>query len=325
MDKRYQVFISSTYADLKEERSRVIQTLMEMDCIPAGMEIFPALDEDQFNFIKKVIDDCDYYILIIGGRYGSLSNDGLSYTEKEFDYAVQKNVKIIALIHENPAKISVEKSDINPDLREKLESFRIKAETGRLVKFWNKPEDLPGLVALSLSKTIKTYPAIGWVRANAIGSAEILAELNELRKENTQLKSDYESEIVAKKQDVSKDELAGFEDKYTFNANFLSSSPTEITKTWGEIFYIISPFLMEHPLDRNVNEYLASKALKDIGRIGRYPSIDKDDFNTIKIQLESLKLVEVKYLPTTQGGAGLFWNLTDEGSKTMKYMRSVKK
>jgi hypothetical protein len=60
MDKRYQVFVSSTYADLKEERQRVIQALMEMDCIPAGMELFPAADQEQFEFIKRVIDDCDY-------------------------------------------------------------------------------------------------------------------------------------------------------------------------------------------------------------------------------------------------------------------------
>ena len=71
MEKRYQVFVSSTFADLKEERRKVIQTLMEMDCIPSGMEIFPAADEEQWEFIKKVISDCDYYILIIGGRYGS--------------------------------------------------------------------------------------------------------------------------------------------------------------------------------------------------------------------------------------------------------------
>lgn len=45
MDKRYQVFVSSTFTDLKEERKHVIQTLMEMDCIPAGMELFPAIDE----------------------------------------------------------------------------------------------------------------------------------------------------------------------------------------------------------------------------------------------------------------------------------------
>jgi hypothetical protein len=77
MDKRYQVFISSTYADLQEERRRVIQTVIETDCIPAGMELFPAADEEQLEFIKRVIDDCDYYLLIIGGRYGSLSPEAL--------------------------------------------------------------------------------------------------------------------------------------------------------------------------------------------------------------------------------------------------------
>ena len=81
MEKRYQVFVSSTYADLREERQRVIQALMEMDCIPSGMELFPAADEEQWHFIRKVIDDCDYYLLIIGGRYG-LTPEGLSYTEK---------------------------------------------------------------------------------------------------------------------------------------------------------------------------------------------------------------------------------------------------
>ena len=99
MDKRYQVFVSSTYADLKEERQHVLQALMEMDCIPAGMELFPAADEEQWEFIKKVIDDCDYYLLIIGGRYGSTTDDGISYTEKEFDYAVENGLKVVALIH----------------------------------------------------------------------------------------------------------------------------------------------------------------------------------------------------------------------------------
>ncbi|WP_271025211.1 DUF4062 domain-containing protein [Rhizobium sp. RCAM05973] len=67
MDVRYQVFISSTFYDLKDERSAVFQTLMAMDCIPAGMELFPAMDEEQFKFIQRIIDDSDYYILIIGG------------------------------------------------------------------------------------------------------------------------------------------------------------------------------------------------------------------------------------------------------------------
>ena len=117
MDKRYQVFVSSTYADLKQERQRVIQALMEMDCIPAGMELFPAADDEQWAFIKRIIDDCDYYLIIIGGRYGSLTPEGISYTEKEFNYALERGLKIIALLHEEPDSIPVNKSDIDPVLR----------------------------------------------------------------------------------------------------------------------------------------------------------------------------------------------------------------
>lgn len=170
MEKRYQVFVSSTYADLKEERQHVTQALMEMDCIPAGMELFPATDEEQWEFIKRIIDDCDYYLLIIGGRYGSTTDEGISYTEKEYDYAVENGLKVIALLHKKPDEIPVGKSDTAPELREKLQAFRDKVSDNRLVKFWTSATELPSLVTLSLSKTIKMFPAIGWVRASAIKS-----------------------------------------------------------------------------------------------------------------------------------------------------------
>lgn len=192
MDKRYQIFVSSTYTDLREERQRVIQTLMEMDCIPSGMELFPAADEEQWEFMKKVIDDCDYYLLIIGGRYGSLTSEGLSYTEKEYDYAVEKGIKVIALIHGKPEEIPSGKSESEPELREKLNKFRGKVAQSRIVKFWEKASDLPGIVALSLSKTIKMYPAVGWVRADQIASTELLNEVNELRKNKERLETEVE-------------------------------------------------------------------------------------------------------------------------------------
>ena len=188
MDKRYQVFVSSTYADLQEERQKVIQTLMEMDCIPAGMELFPAADDEQWEFIKRVIDDCDYYILIIGGRYGTLTDEGISYTEKEYDYAISIGLKVLAFVHEQPDKIAVGKSDVDPALRNKLDQFRSEVATNRLVKFWRSAGELPGLVALSLQKTIKIYPATGWVRASNVASDELLVDLNDLRKENARLK-----------------------------------------------------------------------------------------------------------------------------------------
>mgnify|MGYP000509063210 CR=1 FL=1 len=96
MKKKYQVFISSTYEDLKEERAAVTQCLLNNNCIPVGMEQFPASNMSQMEYIKKMLDDCDYYILIIGGRYGSLDDDGIGYTEKEYNYAIQKGIPVMA-------------------------------------------------------------------------------------------------------------------------------------------------------------------------------------------------------------------------------------
>lgn len=63
--KKYQVFVSSTYEDLKPERQEIMHALLELDCIPSGMELFSAADEDQWSLIKGVIDDCDYYVVVI--------------------------------------------------------------------------------------------------------------------------------------------------------------------------------------------------------------------------------------------------------------------
>jgi len=52
-DKKYQVFISSTYSDLIDERRKVLDILLMADCIPAGMEAFVATDIEQFEVIKK--------------------------------------------------------------------------------------------------------------------------------------------------------------------------------------------------------------------------------------------------------------------------------
>ncbi|PLR29191.1 DUF4062 domain-containing protein, partial [Chimaeribacter arupi] len=182
MDKRYQVFVSSTYTDLINERHEIMSTLMKMDCIPAGMEHFPAADEEQWNFIKRIIDDSDYYLLIIGGRYGSLDEDGVSFTEKEYDYAVSKNIKVVALIHGSPEKLTFQNSEQDPSLREKLQAFKDKVKTKRLVNFWTNPSELTGKVVLGITNAKAAYPAIGWVRADRVSNEDSLIEINELRK-----------------------------------------------------------------------------------------------------------------------------------------------
>lgn len=330
MEKRYQVFVSSTFADLQQERQKVIQALMEMDCIPAGMELFPAADDEQWEFIKRVIDDCDYYVLIIGGRYGSLTPEGISYTEKEHDYAISIGLKVLAFVHKLPDEIPVGKSDIDPSLRAKLDAFRNKVCESRLVKMWHNASELPGLVALSLSKTIKIYPAVGWIRASNVSSDDLLAELNEIRKENAQFRSaldDYESRPIPKDTD-----LASLDDSYQVNLKWTLSGrygsekkQTKVEATWGEIFARIAPDLQERPSDSVVNHKLGSALYRKIDPSSdRAVKVQHDDFQTIGVQLSALGLVSISYLPTTTGGNALFWTLTKRGQRLMMQLRTVK-
>lgn len=327
MDKRYQVFVSSTYVDLKEERQSVTQTLMEMDCIPAGMELFPAADEEQWTFIQRVIDDCDYYLLIIGGRYGSLSDEGVSYTEKEFDYAVKKGLKVVALLHADPGTLPFEKSEITPELRERLSAFRTKVSTGRVVKFWTQSTELPGLVSLSLAKTIKLFPALGWVRANESSSEGLLLEINELRKLNDSLNSQLLNLESQKKPVYSIPDLADLDDSFLLNGSYLNGRGDEDTwkasLTWKEIFYYISPYLVGGGAGEAVKEVLKNAACARFGMEMAYSSLDDQDFQTVTIQIQALGLVSIEVSDSVSKEP--IWQLTDYGKKMMVELRAVRK
>ena len=331
MDKRYQVFVSSTYADLKDERHRVTQTLMEMDCIPAGMELFPAVDEEQWEFIKRVIDDCDYYILIIGGRYGSLTEEGISYTEKEYDYAISIGIKVLAFVHERPEEIPVGKSDIDPTLRAKLDDFRSKVTANRLVKFWTTATELPGIVALSLSKTIKLYPAVGWIRARNIASDEILTDLNDLRKENDRLRTKIKQFEAQDPPEALN--LAGLDEPFQFQVTWRTSGQyggtkyEVLTATWSDIFAAIAPSLVEHPPDEKARGIIASGLYRKLKEYPAAPSgikVVNDDHDTMRVQLTTLGLVDVSYTKSTRGDMVLFWTLTRKGQKLLLDLRTVK-
>lgn len=189
MQKKYQVFISSTFKDLVEERQDTLKSVLDMGHIPSGMEIFPAADVEQFEYIKKIIDECDYYVLIVAARYGSLDAAGVSYTEKEYHYAVSQKKTVLAFIHNDVGNIATNKTDGDGELQKKLAAFRREVATNRLVQLWNSREELRAKVIVSLHKAIIEYPAIGWMKASAAASEDLLAQINQLRLENDELRS----------------------------------------------------------------------------------------------------------------------------------------
>ena len=136
-DVRYQVFISSTFKDLIAERQAVLRAVLEMGHMPAGMELFPATDDSAWNLIKDVIDSSDYYVVIVGGRYGTLDDEGIGYTEREYDYAVSCEKPVISLLHKRPENLSREKTDTDTGAWDKLEAFRQKLEEQHTCTYWD--------------------------------------------------------------------------------------------------------------------------------------------------------------------------------------------
>ena len=169
MEKRYQVFISSTFVDLQNARQEVSRALLRSECFPAGMELFPAADDEQFEIIKSYIDESDYYLIVSAGRYGSINGKtGLSFTEMEFDYALLKRKPIIALLHKDPHVLPNDQCENTDEGRRALEAFRKKLQFGRMVGFWEDAKDLGREVVHGLHNAKRRNPATGWVRAPEI-------------------------------------------------------------------------------------------------------------------------------------------------------------
>ena len=329
MNKKYQIFVSSTYEDLKEERRTVLSVVQDMEDIPSGMEMFPATDEEQFNFIKRIIDNCDYYVVIVAGRYGSIAPDGLSYTEKEYDYAVSKRIRVLAFVR-NESDIPNDKRDTDEEKVEKLAAFKAKLTAGRVVKMWKHSQDLAAAVIVSLTKEKNSYPAIGWVRANQALSNERLIELNELRKE-VELLRKYKQQQETK---ITYEYIASFDDETKLNFVYSyhdysygeHKESLQYTLSWRELFSQISPTIMQEPNDKlmmmEIGEIFNARVFKKSrGAI----NITKEDYETIKIQLKAYGLIEIKYMKTTNNSTAWFWNLTRKGEQEMMDNRVIRK
>jgi hypothetical protein len=194
-EKKLQVFVSSTYTDLIEERQAAVEAILASGHMPAGMELFTAGDASQMTVIKRWIDESDIYLLILGGRYGSIEKEsGKSYTHLEYEYALSINKPLFAVVinekaldkkaKEGDYKVVTERE--NPHLLNEFKSQVLKC----LVKFWDDKKD----IKLAIHETINDFSftrkdLVGWVRGDNIVNAGLLAEeIARLTKENSELR-----------------------------------------------------------------------------------------------------------------------------------------
>ena len=347
MDKRYQVFISSTFTDLKDERQSALKAILELDHMPAGMELFPAADESAWQLIKDVIDASDYYVLIIGGRYGSEDEEGIGYTEKEYDYAISTGKPVVPLLHENPDNLPRDKTETSEAAWEKLESFREKVEKKHTCVYWGSAEDLKAKLIVGITAAVKRHPAVGWVRANQVPSGATISDILTLRTRVQELESQLEAERTGPP--AGSEELQQGDEIFEIEFSFTARVPGErypyesdlkyaatIEPSWNEIFAAVAPRLINEASDSNLRaafrSFFTQVAISDFendkdlkGKNLRDFEFGNEQIDTCIVQLRALGLVEENQRKRSVRDTGTYWTLTPYGDHQMVILRALRR
>jgi hypothetical protein len=203
--KKLQVFISSTYIDLKDERQAAVEAILDAGHIPAGMELFKAGNEDQLKTINRWIDESDVYLLILGGRYGSVETEsGESYTHLEYKYAFEKGMPVFATVlseswlHNKAAQMGGN-NVFEQHEQEKYKQFKDFVHS-KMIRRVEDLKDIKLSIHTTLSEFKDLYEFSGWVKGSEVeDNTELLKENRSLLKENLKLKELLEKQVPARK------------------------------------------------------------------------------------------------------------------------------
>lgn len=326
---KYQVFISSTYEDLRPEREQLLKATLELGHIPVGMEMFSAANEEQWKIITRQIDDCDYYAVIVAHRYGS-TVDGISFTEKEYDYAVAKNIPVLGFVIDDSAQWQPNDIDTEPIAKSSLIRFKSKVKE-KLVSFWTTPEDLHGKYSVAITKQIASTPRPGWARATDVAGPEVVKELARLSGENADLRIKLKAALHQAEDDLVAERnrtiLTLRKNEFTLSFWYADGKDWEdkTNRTMYGLFYLLGPELMIEKATDAIIDFLGIMLRPDKERFPR--QTNPVPTNTVKLLISdfvALGLFEPSQRRHTVTDTNEYWTLSDLGSEVLADIRRSK-
>lgn len=296
IDKRYQVFISTSGADMQPERIVLAQTLTGMGYFSWGLEQRTPLST---SFARRQIDDCDYVVVLLGSHYGELSVSGVSYFQLEYLYAKQQQKPMIVFMHARPEERKSELQEHKPELQTKFQDFRAQLlNEVDLVFQYRTLRELELAIRSNMPQLVERCPALGWVRPQP--EQELNLETEQLKQRIEQL----EQELGKKQADPFLDmPKVAMHDFFAFDYRahvYQDGNLTDLRMnrriTWAQLLTILGPvFKTPSPEDyfaRKLNEYLNAIGLKDAQmEIPRAHAISRAQINiralhNIKLQMK---------------------------------------
>ena len=311
------------------------QVLPSLGCLPCGLELNPA-SVGAWAAIKKLIDESDYYVLLVGSRYGTLSPSGVSFTHMEYVYAATKQKPILVLLHDAPETRPVELQESTPEGKLKFRDFRQLLQRG-LTAGWNDERSLELSIRQHLPQLIASRPMPGWVKANQVSNPQLEKENQALKERLAQLEQERDDWLG--KSDSSLGQLAQGQDLFelsyrckAYAAGNCEDVSVRSQLPWNAIFLSFAPYLSQSQhedfMAAKVAERVQEVALRDVQQSRPKTHAVTDIslaplcFNTIKVQFRTLGLVRRVPRPDD---ARAWWQLTVAGERLMTTLMAVRK
>ena len=310
--KKYQVFVSSTFRDLLEARMATSLALLQLGCIPEGMESFAPSDKDQWQTIRESIDGCAFYVVIAGGRYGTIvpetiasNSEGLSFTEMEYRYAKEQGIPVLPFLHKSPESLLTgdkQKEGETDEKRKKLQEFRAKLETEKTPGHWGTKEELRTELRRGLSLLLGESKRPYWVRSDISAMQEA------------------QSALQAKVKEIVRREG---KKKITIRYSLEISGNNGIDFTWNDVFCrvlftgMVVGGIPGYDVRSRIDDLLTERVTGDAlhGKI----FVNDASFEKIMVKFLHLEWLTCYEDADYRGNDVLHWKLTPEGKQAMQY------
>ena len=173
MDRKFSVFVSSTFEDLIEERQMAINAVMNAGHFHVGMEIFNAGNGTPLETIKEYMENTDVFLLILGGVYGSVEEGSKkSFTQLEYEHAVNvlKKPIIPLVLQDDYLQAKEQRLGISMFERERVEeynSFKALIKSRHTAKNISRLEDVKAEVGNAIRRFENDKDIGGWQRVHS--------------------------------------------------------------------------------------------------------------------------------------------------------------
>lgn len=324
LDKRYQVFISTSGREMQPERIVLSQTLVGMGFFSWGLEQRTPLST---AFARRQIDDCDYVVVLLGSQYGEQSVSGVSYMHLEYLYALSKQKPIILFMHENPDARDASLNDQKPELKEKFKEFRnlLQNEVDQVFTY-RALRDLELSVRFNMPQMLERYPVQGWVRPQ--NTQALHDEIDRLKAKLVQLETESGKRVVDPFLSIPKvmmHEFFSFEYRvHAYQDGNFKDLRLQKQMTWAQLLSVLGNHFVsptpEEFFSKGINEHLNATGLDDAKQeMPRAHAVARAQINIRALHQIKMQMRQNDWIVPTgrDDRQRMLWQITSKGQKLL--------